>query len=448
MMINETVILLARLEDCSQHRLAKYIAGNLELNANIDLYFNEPLQKVFSKVIACDFTRRITEIGVKGMNEEIIQLVRKERPKYVVWLSAMYELLESTLDTIREEGSIVVGWFFDDEYRFAHYSKWWVSHLDYCVTFDREALPKYEALGARVIHEISCEGVPAERDWSNIEEGYEVSFVGWREKAAREEYIDEIQRRSIPLSLFGRGWPAGYVSYEKMLDIFWTSKINLNFSRVGGRTGLKARVTLVCLTGGFLLTEYTPGLENYFEIDKEIVCFKNDEEMIDKITYYLNHDEERRAIAQAGWKRATNEYTPFHMLSRVFGKIEKDTATRDKESHSQELKMPIWVRNSPSQYYFQWGRAFLEKGYEGLWKDTLELSLQYNPLNISAFYYYMTGHSPSFMRQILFKLYLPFSATGQWCIAVIVRLLIWADSTPYLGNIKRSVSKRLHYSSE
>jgi len=446
-MIDETVILLSQLEDCSGHRLAKYIPGHLEFNTDIDIYFRKPLQQVFSKVIAYDFTKRMIEIGVKGVNEEVIGLVRREHPKYVLWLSATYEILESTFDIIREEGSIVVGWFFDDEYRFAHYSKWWVPHLDYCVTFDVEALPKYKALGARVIPELCCEGIPIERDWSNIEEKYDVSFVGWRDKAQREQYINEIKKRNIPVHLFGRGWEGGYVSTEEMIDIFKTSKINLNFSMKGsGIVGIQGRITFVCLAGGFLLTEYATDIERYFEIGKEIACFKNAEEMIEKITYYLNHDEERRAIAQAGWKRATNEYTPFHMLSRVFDEIEKDLATGDRKTYPQKLKMPIWVRNSPSQYYFQWGKAFLEEGYDGLGKDAIALSLSYNPYNIAARYYNIIGSAPAFMRPPLCKLYLPFRVAGKLCTKVLIKLLGWADSIPYLRNLKQRTSKELHYS--
>ena len=134
------------------------------------------------------------------------------------------------------------------------------------------------------------------------------------------------------------------------------------------------------------------------------------------------------------------------MFSRVFGETEKDLAAGGKKTYPQKLKMPIWIRNSPSQYYFQWGRGFLEEGYNGLWKDTLALSLSYNPFNIAARYYYIIGSFPSFMRPLLFKLYLPFRAAGKLCIKILIQLLGWADSTPYLGNIKRSVSKRLNYS--
>jgi len=435
-MINEKAILLTRLKDYSEHRLAKYISGNLELGANLEIYFHKPLQEVFSKVIAYDFVKRMTEIGIKGVNKEIIELVRKERPKYVIWFMSIYELLESTFDSIREEGSIVVAWVSDDEYRFAYYSKWWIPHLDYCVSHDLEAIPKYQALGGQAIFAFPCEGVPVDRDWSKIEEKYEVSFVGWKSKALRAQYIDEIKKRDIPIQLFGRGWEGGYIPHEDMIGIFKTSKINLNFSGTGNRTGLKGRLSTVCLAGGFLLTEYTPGIENYFKIDKEIVCFRNTEEMIEKIKYYLNHDEDRRAIAQAGWKRAINEYTPFHMYSRVFDKIEKNIANGDRKSRPQKLKMPMWVRNSPSRYYFRWGRAFLEEGYEALWKDALALSLSYNPFNIAARYYYIIGISPSFVRPLLFKLYLPFEAAEKLGIKILNRLLGWSDATPYLANTR------------
>ncbi len=432
MLINETVILLARLEDFSKHRLAKHVAGGLVLNAPLYLNFYKALQGIFSKVIPYDYIKRMTEIGVKGVNAEVIKLVRKEHPKYVLWLSANYEFQESTFDAIRSKGSIVVGWFFDDEHRFDNYSKWWIPHLDYCVTLDSEAVPKYKALGGRVILEISCEGIPVDRDWSNIRGKYDVSFVGLK-YLDREQYINKLRNRDIPVHLFGVGW-GGYVPFEEMIDIFGASRINLNFSRASNsnRMGIKGRITEVCLAGGFLLTEYVPGLENYFEIDKEIVCFKNADEMIDKVTYYLNHDEERRAIAQAGWKRAINEYTPFHMLSRVFDEIEEDVTVKGRESSlsSRKLRMPMQIRKKFSEYYLNWGVAFSVENYEGLWKDALALSVRYYPFSAGARGYCILGFLPYPVRIAIIRLYR----------ALYHRL----SPIPYLRRIKQSVAKRLY----
>ena len=432
-MINKTIILLLPL----------YLEDDVAYSLRYDIYFYKPLQKMFSRVIPYDYHRQLAEIGVKGVNEKVIELVKQEHPKYVLCLATRYEFLPSTFDMIRKEGSIVIKWFFDDEHRFDDYSKWWVPHLDYCVTHDIEAVPKYRALGARVIHAFPCEGIPINRDWSNIEEKYDVSFVGKKPLPGREQYINEIRKRSIPVHVLGDGW-GRYLPFEEMIDICRTTKINLHFSRVVGSTrlGLKGRISIVCLAGGFLLAEYVPGIEKYFEIDREIVCFKNVEEMIDKINYYLNHDEERQAIAQAGWKRAINEYTPFHMLSRVFGEIEKGVVVNGKETHPQELKIPRRIRNLSSHYHFQWGKIFLEANHKGLWKDALALSLSYNPFNMGAWYYHVIGFFPPFIRTPLFKLYNAYRAAVKVYMRLRHKLLCWADSIPYLRDVKRNVVRR------
>lgn len=426
-MINETVILLTP-SSYPEHRLSKYIPGYLRSTFPFDLYFYKPLQKIFSRVIVYDLVKRISEIGVKAINEEIIDLVKKERPRHFIWLASGYQFRESTFDMIKKESTIVSGWFFDDEIEiyFNKYSKHWIPYLDYCVTPAIEAVPKYRELGARVILAVPIAGgVPIARDWSNIAERYDVSFVG-RKLLDREQYINKLKKRNIPIHLFGRGW-GRYVPFEEMIDIFGASKINLNFSGTGyNNLALKSRIFEMCLAGGFLLTEYVPGIENYFEINKEIVCFHNADEMIDKITYYLNHEEERRAIAQAGWKRATSEHTSFHMLSRVFSEIERDIAARGREGipRLQELKMSMPMRKGFSNCYFTWAVGLSLANYKGFWKDALALSISYNPFNIWAWLYYVVGFSPPFVRRALFKLY---------------RVLRYRLSPiPYLRKMKRS----------
>lgn len=428
-MINETVILLIPFEDYSKHRLAKYIASYLGAGYPFNLYYYEPLKKIFPRVIVYDYVKRMTEIGIKAVNEEIFHLVRKEHPKYLIWISVSYEFLESTSDIIRKEGTIVVGVFFDDEWRFDEYSKWWIPHLDYCITNDIEAVPKYRKLGARVIHTLPYNGIPIKRDWSHIEEKYDVTFVGYK-KYDRKQYVNEIKKRNIPIHLFGRGW-GRYVPFEETIDIFKTSKINLNFSRTEyNKLGWKGRIFQICAAGGFLLTEYIPGIENYFKIGKEIACFRNDEEMIDKITYYLTHEAERQAIAQAGWKRVINEYTPFHMMSRVFGEIEEDVAARDKEInlYPQKPGMPMQMRRRFSNYYLHWAVALSLENYKGLWQDALALSISYNPFNVWAWLYYIIGFSPSLVRPLV-KLY--------------KALRLRFNSIKYLRKMKQKFAERL-----
>jgi spore maturation protein CgeB len=374
------------------------------------MYLYEPLQKIFSRVVLYDYLKRRAEVGLKAMNEEVIELVRREHPKYVLWTSFYNDVRNSTLETIRKEGAVVVGWFFDDEFRFNSYSKYWAPYLGYCVTNAISAVPRYQQLGTRVIQTIPNTGIAVELDWPHLEEERNVTFVGSIKFNDRMRYVDELKRRGILIEVFGEG-SGGYVTFDDMLNIFKTSKINLNFSKAGGYgyrvRQIKGRVFQVCLAGGFLLTEHAPGIENYFEPGKEIACFDSPRDMVDKVAYYLEHDEERRTIARAGWERAAREYSSSRMVAEVFSQIEDDLAREDRESAPpQKLKMPVWVGWIPSDYHFQWARALLEENdREGRWREALTLSLRHNPLNLWAWYYLATSLLPTFVRPMLFKAY-------------------------------------------
>lgn len=61
--------------------------------------------------------------------------------------------------------------------------------------------------------------------------------------------------------------------------------------------------------GAMLLTNYTSNVEKLFEIDKEIVTYKTAEEMLQKVSYYLQHEDEREAIATAGQLRSSKDHS-------------------------------------------------------------------------------------------------------------------------------------------
>jgi len=392
-MVDTTVIVLTYLQrpELRESPIVKYLTLlDLPPYLPFDMYLVDPLRRIFKKVVVYDYIERITHAGLRGANEELIDLVRRERPRYVIWASWKYDIQHSTFEAIRREGSAVVGWFFDDEWRFDEYSKWWIPHMDYCVTNSELAVPLYRSLGARVFHTVPNTGISINPHWGNNAEKYDVSFVGSVRYADRQRFIRALNRAGISTHLFGTGSDAGYVSFDRMIEIFQTSKINLNFSKDWNRLRpqVKGRVFQACMAGGFVLTEYAPGLERYFELDQEVVCFTTAREMIEKITYYLRQDGERRAIARAGWKRAIREYTSEIMVAKVFEAIERDRTATTGGSHvsiRRALPPPRDVRWRHSLYYLRWARAFLEEGYpRQFWNDALGLALTYNRLNFVA----------------------------------------------------------------
>lgn len=95
-----------------------------------------------------------------------------------------------------------------------------------------------------------------------------------------------------------------WVSYlYEMPKVFYLSKINLNISSRSIETGIPQRVWDIMAVGGFCLTNYQAEIDDYFEIGKDIEVYHNLEELMEKIDYYLKHEEARVRIAMNGYKK-------------------------------------------------------------------------------------------------------------------------------------------------
>ncbi len=98
-------------------------------------------------------------------------------------------------------------------------------------------------------------------------------------------------------------------STTEMPKIFRLSKINLNFTSKPIRTGIPLRLWDILGTGGFALTNYQSEIPEYFEVGKDLDIFASEEELVEKIRYYLEHEEEREEIARNGYQKAKEKYS-------------------------------------------------------------------------------------------------------------------------------------------
>lgn len=116
----------------------------------------------------------------------------------------------------------------------------------------------------------------------------------------------------------------GFVDYySDMYKIFYLSKINLNICQRAIITGVPLRVFDVLGAGGFLISNYQEELTELFVEDKEIVLFKNYDELVDKIRYYLRHDDARKLIAYNGYKRVKENYTYENRINELINIVTK-----------------------------------------------------------------------------------------------------------------------------
>lgn len=96
----------------------------------------------------------------------------------------------------------------------------------------------------------------------------------------------------------------GYADYyTEMPSVFSHAKINLNISLKTIRTGIPLRVLDVLSCRGFLLTNYQEELLEYFEPGADLVIYEDIKDLVLKADYYLKHEEERRKIAESGYRK-------------------------------------------------------------------------------------------------------------------------------------------------
>ncbi len=148
-----------------------------------------------------------------------------------------------------------------------------------------------------------------------------VSFAGTIEGAHRDRRVmlDALRNAGVPVEILGGNTPDTRVSIERYVDVLCRSKIVLNFSRSSHETHqLKGRVFETMLCGAMLLEQSNPETSRLFVDGKEYVSFATVDDLLEKVRYYLAHEDERAVIASAGHKAASEKYGPEQFWKTVF----------------------------------------------------------------------------------------------------------------------------------
>ena len=385
--LDQMTLLFASNTDQSRSRFAKYKELHYGGNYDRDINWSSALHHLFKNVIHYDYQMSLINSGYFETQKEIINLVKKYNPDFVLIEMSMYEIGWNTLYQIRKLGSLVILNFSDDTIRFDNYGRWWIGYFDYCLTEDKIAQDKYLKNDARSLYVI-CGANREIYKKRESQEKYNVSFVGAR-IGNRVEFINEIINNGIPVNISGLGWNA-FIPHKEMIEVFNSSKINLNFTgsyKDPNLKQIKARIFEITMCGGFLLTEYVDDLEKYFQIGKEIDCFHSKEEAVDKIKYYLKNEGIRKEIALAGWERAQKDHSWQDRLYEVFNKIMQENIEHKqttKEGNASLKEIPLSIRKLPSAYHYYWAKARLLERQWSLFIEEVLLSLKYYKYSKSA----------------------------------------------------------------
>lgn len=309
--------------------------------------FRSALEGMGHEVIPFDFMRRKAAVGKDAMNAELLTTAAEVRPDVVFFFLFTDEITPRTIEEVAQRaGAPTVNWFADDHWRFETFTRHYAPSLTWSVTTDHDSLPKYAEIGYANV--IASQWAANRYAYAKVtdELEHDVTFVG-QPHGGRDAIIADLRRAGVPVKTWGFGWPSGRLEHDEMVRVFSSSRVNLNLSnssrpdtRLHARvhrfvrrikdverpSQIKGRTFEVPGSGGFLLSDRVPHLEEYFEPEKEIGVFDGPEQLVERVRWWLEHPDERAAAAQAGYERVLREHTYDHRFAEIFRRMGLDAA--------------------------------------------------------------------------------------------------------------------------
>lgn len=162
-------------------------------------------------------------------------------------------------------------------------------------------------------------------------------FQNYNQRVYRQALVDWILDAGFTnIKLWGNGWIDNekYQAYamgpaengEVLSKIYQSAKIVIGNNVM---TTSAARAWETMLSGGFYLSNYIPeedditDIRKIIEVGKDVIMFYDKEDLIEKIHYYLEHEDERSEMIQRGRKAALENMTFDILMERTLSEIAK-----------------------------------------------------------------------------------------------------------------------------
>ncbi len=338
----------AKPESCCEQRLEAMRRLGHEVGLVDTTAHPRPLPGPVQRLVdALDYHVFDWGLDPRRVNRRINQWLDQQGGCDVVWLDKALMVRPRTLERIRRRWpeTRIVGYSPDDQLNPVNHSRLYLKSLplyDLCFTTKSYNVPELEELGAR---KAVCVGNafdplvhrPVEvTDQDRRTYGADVAFVGTYADP-RAASLERVAELSCDLKVWGNGWEElspdsplreavqGTAVYgDEYARVICASAVNLNFLRKANRDLVTIRSVEIPACGGFMLAERTDEHLALFEEGVEAEYFGDDREMIRKIRHYLDHPDEREAIARRARERCLRDgYSNDDRLADMLSQVEE-----------------------------------------------------------------------------------------------------------------------------
>lgn len=332
--------------------------------------------------------------GFYGVCNYIKEYIKKNGINAIIYLNGVSEFCFDVhfFEELRKEVFVVM-MIGDNEYSFEVRDQYYAQAIDLVTVAKFIAVFKFQEFGINAIPYWGFFDTKRYHKIENLQKDIDVSFIGQvTNKPGRLEYINHLLENNINIKTFGLHSPGGIISFENMIEIYNRTKINLNFSGLmelpwlirdypiyKRKKQLKGRPLETAMCGGFVLTEYAQGMENLFEIGKEIDVFYDKEELLEKVKYYLEHEEERESIAKRGYERAIKDYDVKVAIPKLIATI--DELRKKKVYKPSEIYFDKEFIKNYTTYRLLWIIRFIKRGKWKFIFEELKIIVKYRKLD-------------------------------------------------------------------
>lgn len=193
------------------------------------------------------------------------------------------------------------------------------------ISWDNPRSPYHDAFGWPANHEHLWVPQDPNYFYKQEEQKIDVSFVGSTNNYPDRKHFLNYAKKEYPNLFLCGGQREGNLSAEVYAETIRSSKIGINFSlSLAKFYQTKGRVFEVTASCSMLLELKNPSTAKLFEPGKDYVEFETQLELVDKIRYYLEHEDERSQIAINGYNKYQSNYTAFHYWKKIMDRIEME----------------------------------------------------------------------------------------------------------------------------
>lgn len=244
-------------------------------------------------------------------------------------------------------------WMTEDPY----YMDWTIplsTYFDYIFTIDQAALEQYKRLGHPYVYHLPLGTDPEIFHSILVSEEYtsDICLVGvpYSNRIELIEFL--LKNTDYQIQIVGRGWGKhnnewiknlnrdldlvnAWVKPETVVNYYNGSKIVLNIHRPSDEKYNKNRMGIIAKSinnrtfdaascEAFQLIDSKEELANHFEVGKEIISFQDKNDLLEKIHYYIAHDEERKQIAIQARNRVLSSHTFQHRIDQLLMQVQSE----------------------------------------------------------------------------------------------------------------------------